>query len=412
MSRYSPSVRASANALVWQPFINAVDWLRTPIRGPEILLVTGQASNAKVAAVEARLNFLFSHLGKETPEFRRARGVSMHDYLRYAGVIAVDSTAVPAAITFRFVPWVADLDYETNAHDGWELLYFGTALSGRGLEEHISSGRETFTARVRELKAHGPRPVYLFGTGPSLQLAAERSFSDGMTVVCNTIVRDAELWHRLNPDFFTAADAIYHYGDNAHARAFRADALRRLQESEGRTLFVYPAFADVIVRSEFRSVEQVLVPIPFSGHSDISVDLLNRYSLPTSGNVLSSMLLPLGCTLSTDIRLCGFDGRAPTDDSQPGFWSYSSRRAYPELIQSIRDAHPAFFDVNLPKGNEFLKIDQWHGDWLDERLTDAEERGFTFRTLHPSWTATMQARYRPDDSDATNRPGLPPTGSL
>ena len=61
----------------------------------------------------------------------------------------------------------------------------------------------------------------------------------------------------------------------------RADALRRLQESNGRTLFVYPAVFDVIVRAEFKDVEPLLVPIPFGEHTDVTVDLAKRFSLPS-----------------------------------------------------------------------------------------------------------------------------------
>lgn len=374
------------------------DWLATPIRGENVLLVTGQAPDAKADEVEARLRFLFSHLDV-TPEFHRARRAPMLAYLRNAGVVAVDANAVPASFSRR-VRRVADLDYETNPMDGWDLVDFGVALSGSRLDAPIAKGREVFTTRVRNLTSGGPRPAYLFGTGPSLRLARDRSFSDGTTIVCNTIVRDADLWRNLNPSFFAAGDAIYHFGHTAHARAFRADVLRRLQESEGRTLFVYPAPYDIIVRPEFVGVEELLVPIPWGQHTDITTDLVSDFTLPAVGNVLNGLLLPLGCTLSKDVRLWGFDGRAPSDT---GFWAYSNRHAYADLIPSIKSAHPAFFDELLPKGNEFQYIAQNHGARLNERLTEAEGRGFTFRMLHPSWTAVLQDRYREDAPAALTR---------
>lgn len=366
-----------------------VDWLRSPIRRPDILLITGQSEEAKAAEVERRLRFLFSCLGS-IPVFRRARRASFLGYLRNTGVVAVDADAVPVRIS-RNIRWVADLDYETNPIDGWALLELGSALSHKSLEKSIAAARELFVARVGELKADGQRPAYLFGTGPSLELAAQRTYSDGIAVVCNTTVRDPNLWHRLNPAFFAAGDANYHFDDNPHARAFRADALLRLQESEGRTLFVYPAPFDVVVRSEFRDVEEVLVPIPWGEHTDITVDLVQRFELPRLGNVLNALLLPLGCTLSQDIRLWGFDGRAPNDN---GFWSNSTSHAYPELLRSIWDAHPAFVAELIPKGNEIQYVNSVHGDLLNDRLSDAEGRGFRFEMLHPSWTATLQKRYK------------------
>jgi hypothetical protein len=301
----------------------------------------------------------------------------------------VDAAEVPA-FACRHLGWVADLDYDTNMRDGWDLMLLGEALNRGHRSNSVTAVRQTFVDHVRRLNVDGVRPVYLFGTGPSLQLADQRSFADGTTVVCNTIVRDPELWHHLAPAFLTAGDAIYHFGHTPHASAFRADALRRLQESNGRTLFVYPAHFDVIVRSEFRDVQSLLVPIPYGEHTDITVDLTKHFCLPQLENVLATLLLPLGCTLSNDVRLWGFDGRAPSDS---GFWANSDRHAYPELMQSIRDSHPAFFAEKTPKGDEAQYVNKVHGDLLDERLTEAEHRGFEFRMLHASWTPTLQKRY-------------------
>lgn len=364
---------------------------RIQTRRPEVLLVTGNATPAKIREVEARLRFLFTHLDKPL-ELRSVRRASPAAYIRNIAVVAVEADAVPTFLR-RHLDIVADLDFETNRGDAQALMALGTALTRDPRRKSIATAHQTFIDHVERLRAGGPRPAYIFGTGPSLQLARQRSFDDGTTIVCNTIVRDADLWHHLAPAFLTACDAIHHFGPTPHAQAFRADALRRLQESNGRTLFVYPDLFDVIVRSEFRDIESLLVPIPFGEHSDITVDLTTCFSLPLHPNMLNvliMMLLPLGCTLSSDVRLWGFDGRAPSDS---GFWANSERHSYPELMPSLRDMHPAFFADFTPKGNEAKYVNQVHGDLLDERLADAERRGFRFQMLHRSWTPTLQKRY-------------------
>lgn len=388
MIRYSFPLRQRVLWALRRWFNVALDLFRAPVRRPGVLLVTGNAPPAKVLEVEARLRFLFTHIENalETRQVRRALPL---DYVRNTAVVAVDADAV-SAFGCRHLRWVADLDYDTNMRDGWALMDLGDALTRGPRHRSVATARQTFINHVHRLNVDGARPVYLFGTGPSLQLADQRSFADGTTVVCNTIVRDPELWHHLAPAFLTAGDAIYHFGHTPHARAFRADALRRLQESNGHTLFVYPAQFDVIVRSEFRDVQSLLVPIPFGEHTDITVDLTKHFCLPQLENVLATLLLPLGCTLSNNVGLWGFDGRAPSDS---GFWANSDRHAYPELTQSIRDSHPAFFAEKTPKGHEAQYVNKVHGDLLDERLTEAERRGFQFRMLHASWTPTLQKRY-------------------
>lgn len=379
--------RALLTLRLW---LNAVlQRIRMPLIRPQILLITGQPGSPKAAEIEARLSFLVEGLDS-TLEIRQVKKASLADYLLSAGVASAQD-ATFTMCTRRLLSWVADLDYDKNPYDGWDLAELGESISRHSWRLRSATTREKFTEHVEFLHSKGPRPVYLFGTGPSLQKARERSFADGTTIVCNTIVRDSGLWDHLAPAFLTAGDAIYHFGHNPHARAFRADALKRLQESEGRTMFVYPAQFDTIVLSEFRSVASSLVPIPIGMHTDVTVDLVREHSLPKLGNVLNELLLPLGCTVSNDVRLWGFDGRAPKDS---GFWANSNRQAYPELLQTIRDAHPAFFSQMVPKGRESQYVQQVHGDLLDERMTDAEGRGFRFQMLHESWTPTLQKRYK------------------
>lgn len=389
MTNYLNPLSSRIKSIILRSFNDGVDLLRSPIRRPDILLVTGSASPEKIWEAENRLIFLLAHI---SPSFgiRQVCKASPLDYLRYTGVATAETGAI---FTFasRRLRWVVDIDHESNPHDGWHLADLGTAVSRRPSRKALRDARRRLRAHVRKLNAEGPRPVYLFGTGPSLCLASERSFGDGNTIVCNTIVRDRDLWHHLAPSFLAAGDPIYHFGHTPHARAFRADALQRLKESKGQTLFVYPAQFDLVVRAEFYEVESSLIPIPLGEHSDPAVDLTKHFSLPPLDNVLSALLLPLGCTLSNDVRLWGFDGRAPDDD---GFWLNSSRQSYPELMQSMRDAHPAFFEHHVPQGREVDYVNKVHGDLLDQRLTDAEGRGFQFRMLHPSWTPTFQKRYQ------------------
>ncbi len=391
MVRYPYSFRRRVRLSLKRLLLGTIGWIRAIVRRPYILLVTGDATHAKADEVEARLRFLLAHLEGEL-DIRRSLRASPLQYLSCAGVAVADGLALPQIA--GKLPWVADLDFDSNPWDGWRLMDLGTALSRGSRRRFVEDARQVFLEHVRHIQADGPRPVYLFGTGPSLRFAAGRSFADGVTIVCNTIVRDPELWHHLQPAFFAAGDPIYYFGHNPHARAFRADALQRLRESDGRTLFVYPAVFDVLVRPEFRAIESMLVPIPrggFGGHADVTVDLTRRFCLPDDGNVLNGLLLPLGCTVGRDVRLWGFDGRAPGDQ---GFWANSGRHAYADLIPSIRAAHPAFFAHLVPPGDEVRYVNRVHGEWLDARLAEAESRGFQFTMLHHSWTATLEKRYR------------------
>src|SRR5690606_15753944 len=111
---------------------------------------------------------------------------------------------------------------------------------------------------------------------------------------------------------------------------FRADLRKRLEERP--VPFIYPALFDVIVQREFRDFSEWLLPVPIRPGKKVFVgDMDSDYSLPEIGNVLNLLLLPIATTLSKEVCLWGFDGRAPKDS---GFWANSSSHTYAELMHT------------------------------------------------------------------------------
>jgi hypothetical protein len=235
------------------------------------------------------------------------------------------------------------------------------------------------------------RVSYVFGTGASLERAGARNWSDGYRIVCNTIVRDAALWHHIKPHIIVAGDAIYHFGHTAFAHAFRRDLEARMYESD--TLFVYPAIFDPVVRAQLApEIHARCIPMPLGGGKRVHSDLTETFELPAFGNVLLLLLLPLACTLSRTVCLWGFDGRAPTDKY---FWTNSSQHTYGEHFNTLLEAHPAFFDHYVPKSDPNKYVRTVHGDVLETGLQAAEAEGWEFRMLHESWTGALAKRLKP-----------------
>ena len=284
---------------------------------------------------------------------------------------------------------IFNIDYRHNPTDGWQWCYLSRYLSTR--KPNNSRVRDRFQTYLDLLKKEDLKKTYLFGTGPSLEAAIDRDWSDGYRIVCNTIVRDQELWNHLNPHFITAGDAIYHFGFNDFACAFRQDLVKRLRET--KTMFVYPAFYDEIVQREFQDLSEQLLPIPCKSVKYINTKLVKNFYLPSIGNVLNNLLLPLGCALTKDIFLWGFDGRAPSDTDKL-FWSNSSKHNYDELMHQIQKKHPAFFDSFVPKNDPFKYQKETMGNVLARCLEKIEKEGFYVEILHPSWNEVLQKRYK------------------
>lgn len=231
--------------------------------------------------------------------------------------------------------------------------------------------------------------AYVFGTGPSLANAIERDWSDGYRIVCNTIVRDQELWHHLRPHAITAGDALYHFGYTDFARTFRSDLIARLQESP-ETVFIYPNYFHSRVKLDIPIDPKRMIPVPTGRMTTVHDCLEAHFELPALGNVLNKLLLPIGCALSKKVGLWGFDGRAPDDKL---FWSNSDKHSYPELMHTLQKAHPAFFDNFVPKADPEKYIRSVHGDVLEHCLVSGEAAGFRFEMMHKSWTETLMRRY-------------------
>jgi hypothetical protein len=282
---------------------------------------------------------------------------------------------------------VFDVDGRRNPRDGWAWVEVVNAYSP--YKANTKKAEQRLRSRVEQLKAQSLDKCYIFGTGPSLEKAINSDWSDGYRVVCNTIVRDADLWQHISPHFIVAADAIYHFGYTEFARAFREDLAKRLRETD--TLFVYPEFFSTIVAREFSEFESRLIAIPTGQHTNINVDLTDIFELPALGNVLNILLLPLGCTLSTNVFLWGFDGRAPADQL---FWSNSSKHTYPDLMDSLKKSHPAFFDYHLVQSKPDDYVKRVHGDELDSDMDIAERGGWKFVMMHRTWTPTLQKRHQ------------------
>lgn len=286
-------------------------------------------------------------------------------------------------------PGTFDVDFRTNPSDGW--AWTGLSCYVRAEQIDFSNAHKHFSERITTLKQESRTKCYIFGTGPSLEAALDHRWNDGYRIVCNTIVRDPFLWDYLDPDFIVAGDAIYHFGHTEFARAFRRDLCARLQNS--KTLFVYPAQFHAIVEKELAGLEAHLIPVPSGWRRTINNDLTRSFQLPSLGNVLGLLLLPLACTLSKNIYLWGFDGRAPNDKM---FWSNSSKHTYAEHLDELKKAHPRFFEYYVPISDPNKYVRNYQGDQLEVALQLAERNGWTFEMMHRSWTPVLQKRYRGD----------------
>ncbi len=353
-----------------------------------VLILDNQAEAAAVAEIVRRLPFFL-------PGYR-ARRVSPGGWGGLAGCLdrwrrtpvlyggQEDMRLAPSLLRDNPCYW---LNPYTNSREAWEWHEL--------VSQHTRPLPDIAAARAR-LQAYAGRHAlrefgraYVFGTGPSLERARERRWDDGVRIVCNTIVRDRELWLHLQPHFILAADAGYHFSMTRHAAAFREDLGRRLAETD--TMFLYPAVFDAVVRRELAAHADRLVPVPGGQGRNLANNLLNDFEFPDLHNILPRLLIVAG-TFADDIRLWGFDGRAP--DARD-FWHNSGRHSYPEHMAALKTAYPAFFEELVPNRDPTRYMRRAFGDELEEALAAAEAAGKRFIMLHDTYTEILQRRRPP-----------------
>jgi len=280
-----------------------------------------------------------------------------------------------------------DVDYKSNPSDGW-AWHEAINLIHPSSESEIAESKQRLVRYYNSLSKHEYSLV--MGTGPSLVKARKLTNLDCYKIACNTIVKDHKLWLDLKPHFIVAGDAIYHFAHNLHAASFRRDLKKCLRDYE--VPFLYPALYHPFVKEEFREFSHLLIPIPTDNSDRLNNDLLNNFHLPSLGNVLNLLLLPLATSITKKIYLLGFDGRKPSDKL---FWTNSSDHSYTEFIPDIQKKHPMFFDYFIDDKNPFKYVNAVHGDALDNNLNALESIGYEFVVLAPSHTNTMQKRFKP-----------------
>jgi hypothetical protein len=61
-------------------------------------------------------------------------------------------------------------------------------------------------------------------------------------------------------------------------------------------------------------------------------------------------------------------------------------------------AHPRFFEHYVPASDPNKYVRDYQGQVFERALQYGERNGWTFEMLHPSWTPSLQKRFRAESS--------------
>ncbi|MDA7685381.1 hypothetical protein N8608_02325, partial [bacterium] len=273
-------------------------------------------------------------------------------------------------------------DYEMRSGFAWSYVEF-FCMSNKYRCVMYTESVQAFTKSLGPDLNSSLKESTIYATGPSLSKAYSDEFKPlGLSIICNTIVKDSELLESLKPKYCCAMDSDFHWGASLYCAEFRSDLKSCIQKYE--TYLFVPFVCLPLVRRLLEGCQSNIIGVHVVDRS-INVDLNRSLSVKAVDNVLNVILLPLAASVSKRINLLGFDGRGRNDSK---FWSHNQRTQYSELMESIEYCHPAFFICR-----DYSKYSVGQASNTEKFISHIESNSAKVVSLAPSNVSSINNRY-------------------
>ena len=281
------------------------------------------------------------------------------------------------------------LDKDREMSHGCHWLWSSITLATP--EERQALHADSFAALQRFAKQLTQPRAYVLGTGPNLELASDKDFSDGHCIIANSIVKNRELMDRLDPVAVTACDPIFHAGPSLYASEFR-DELVAAMDDYPRMFFFAPHRDQKIYLKNLPPRlhhRLIFVPIDTDPGAAWNFDLRRSFYLVPEGNVLTQMMLPIAAAFFDKISVIGCDGRPLSENKY--FWSHHQKSQFNDKMSNIQEVHPAFFSKR-----DYDDHYAEHCEDVERIINTLEKAGKTVDTLTDSYVPALSRRYALD----------------
>jgi hypothetical protein len=300
---------------------------------------------------------------------RRPQGrpeLIIHD-LRVRSFMRYTASRRRATITTPWFAWTAERN--------WFALHQRFSVS-RTPEARTSA--ELLLDRARSAQS-----AFVLGTGPSASLVDPDRVDADVRIVCNSVVRNQDLLRKLAPDVIAFSDPVFHCGPSRYAAGFREDLRRALDETDAVLLTGDHWIGPVLVNCP--DIADRIAVLRFSDNAPWRWPTADDFSVRTTSNVLTLLMLPAAFALADRIEIAGCDGRQPQERY---FWKHNAGTQYSdELMQSVFAAHPAFF-----RDRDYEDYYEQHCVELEELIATGEASGKSVVSVTPSYIPALATR--------------------
>jgi hypothetical protein len=298
--------------------------------------------------------------------------------LTSADVVLVWDQSVEADVVGRTAARCFVIDPATRTEgDSW--IEAGYALAS--VPPQVRTLRAAHACAL--LAALQTQKAYVFGTGPSLSQAAAMSFDDGVSIVCNSAVRNQALLDHVRPKLIVAADPIFHAGCSSYASEFRL-ALTQAMQHTGATLIIQERDRHIYIAALPSELHDKIIAMPVANRVVPTFDFSERFSVTATKNVLTLFLLPVAFAIANDVGVLGCDGRPLAENRY--FWKHDMASQFNDRMDAIQRVHPGFFSLSY---DAYYAL---HCETVRRWIRAAEKRGRTVRSLTASHVPALQSR--------------------
>lgn len=310
----------------------------------------------------------------------------LNDVLHRADIVCLWNAKKTFFKPLLFTNWsrirIVDPDYylfaETHSYPA--ILWYDL-LSQNERNSILDASKENFLEMFNQLSE---KKSYVFGTGPSIKQALEYDFSDGIRIICNSMVKDDEMLEHIQPQVLIFLDSVFHFGVSKYSGEFAKDVLKVVRKYH--PYIITNQVGAALMQSQYPKLREKIIAVPalrFGSPVRLTPETFYTRDYP---NVLTRYLLPLASGLSNEVDLLGFDGRAPAETY---FWKHNSSTQYGDKMDSTQLSHPAFFrDINYDGYYEK------HCKVLHNMIKKFEKEGVSVHTLTQSFVPALSKRQQ------------------
>jgi len=242
-----------------------------------------------------------------------------------------------------FYPYYINAAVMQNQFEANQIMKISNILLGKNQK------KDNYTKLInllKKLKNQEYKSIYVFGSGPSLQNFDTNTinYEESCSIICNSVVKNLDLLKKINPKIIVATDTVFHAGYSKYAQEFRQAVVNAMDLIDDLFFLVPLRDYMLYIKNLPKRFNSRIIGIKGKKIQKYNLDLLKKQYLKSTSNVLTFFLLPIAASLSKQIKIVGFDGKAPED--QNIFWQYDKKSQFLETINYTKEAHPAFYKVD------------------------------------------------------------------